>query len=74
MRRRYSKIIPAEFVRHKLVPKPELPIADVEYMDWYFDEPVDDEDHEVRVYVTLTEEDVAYIKRRSYSITMCLRK
>jgi hypothetical protein len=41
-----------------------MPVADTDYMDWHFDEPVDDDNYEVRVYVTLTEEDMTYINRR----------
>jgi len=64
--RRYSQIVPAEFVQHKLIPKPMVPMADVEHMEWYFDEPEHDDDHEVRLYVALSAEDIATIKRWGY--------
>src|SRR5690242_4429030 len=54
---RYSRIIPAEFVQQKLIPKPLVPMAEVDYMDWHFDEPEHDEDNELRVYVVLSRED-----------------
>src|SRR5690242_14437615 len=64
--RRYSKIVPAELVIHKLAPKPLSPMADVEYMDWEFDEPQHEDDHELRVYVSLSREDIAIVKRWGY--------
>lgn len=63
---RYSRIIPAEFVQEKLIPKPLVPMAEVDYMDWHFDEPEHDDDNEVRVYVVLSREDIAIIKRWGY--------
>ena len=64
--RRYSSIIPAEVVKHKLTPKPLASMPDVEYMDWHFDEPTNDDDNEVRLYVGLSREDIAIIKRWGY--------
>ena len=63
---RYSRIVAAQFVQHKLTPKRIIPIADVEYMDWEFDEPRDDDDNEVRVYVSISEEERAILKRYGY--------
>ncbi len=61
--RRYSRIVPAEIVQHKLTPKPIIPMPDVEYMIWHFDEPQHDADNELRLYVALSREDIAIIKR-----------
>jgi hypothetical protein len=62
----YSHLIPAEFVQHKLTPQRIIPIADVEYMDWEFEEPLDDDDNEVRVFVSISDEERAIVKRYGY--------
>jgi hypothetical protein len=61
-----TSIVPAGFVQHKLTPQRVIPIADVDYMDWEFDEPSDDDDNEVRVFVSISEEERAIIKRYGY--------
>lgn len=63
--RRYSQIIPWKVVEYKLTPNALTPNSNVP-MDWEFDEPADDDDNEVRVFVSLSPEDVAIIKRHGY--------
>src|SRR5947199_7611121 len=53
---RYSQIVPWKVVEYKLVPNVLTPNSDVP-MDWEFDEPEHDDDHEVRVFVSLSPED-----------------
>src|SRR5690242_18130726 len=62
---RYSQIIPWKVVEYKLAPNVLTPNSNVP-MDWEFDEPMDDNDNEVRVYVSLSPEDVAIIKKNGY--------
>ncbi len=62
----YSSIIPASFIGYKLTPQRVIPIAKVSHMDWEFDEPADDADNEVRVFVSISEEERAIIRRYGY--------
>jgi hypothetical protein len=62
---RYSSIIPWKVVEYKITPNALTPTSNVP-MDWEFDEPEDDEDNELRLYVSLSPEDVSIIKRHGY--------
>src|SRR5690242_8889715 len=52
---RYSSIIPWKVVEYKITPNDLVPNSNAP-MDWVFDEPQDNEDNELRLYLSLSEE------------------
>jgi hypothetical protein len=59
----HSRIDLAAFVKHKVAPVAPGSLPYVETMHWHFDEPHDANDHEVRLFLVLSQEERALIWR-----------
>lgn len=60
---KYSRINPVEFIQHKLTPETIIAAPEVENMRWKFDEPADDYDSELRLFLAFSRDERALIRR-----------